>query len=1289
MPSSSAPPLETTREVRFAVVMYGGVSLAIYINGITQELFHMVRATAKNGARALLFGAAATDSSDNPLKLSPTERVYRKLSYLLSNQELLNRYRTYLSEKDGDNSAAAPDAPPQKKDVAEELEALITNNQDPINTRFIVDIMSGTSAGGINSIYLAKALANDQRIDQLKSLWLNEGDIALLINDQLSVADLQLSNQQRPQSLLNSRRMYLKLLASFNDMEGKEEPNEKLPSPYVDEMDLFITATDLEGEVVPIRLSDMMVQEKRYRHVFHFRYSVFENIRKAIKPSQPGAAATPPPAGPTSIRNDFHKFNNPFLAFAARCTSSFPFAFEPMLLCDIDEVVNVACPYKDDADFIANKQTWPGFFGAKARAQDSNIDKRAFGDGGYLDNKPFSYATETLSRRHAAVPVDRKLIYIEPSPEHPEKELQAKDVPNALQNVKKAVLDLPTYETIREDLERVIERNRLIQRVNGITAAIERDVDQLRLRRPSLNAGEWQRFDLADMVKRFGIYYLPYRRLRIAAASDELAKLVARVAGLDENSAHYFAIRILIRAWREVKYSDYHDDKAPADDIDVLAERILQRMAGERSEPAAAANLEEQKKAILSELRSWIQVNCADYHKQETPPKDDAKTQSSTVTRAQTANQFLIDYDYKYWLRRLTFIRQKLDDVYRLNWSFADKSVVTDNDFRDPQKAIVDRFQRLTEDKRFDYCTLTVAEKTALKDTIKVLKEELADIYGDLRSEGRKVQSLSIASDDSKAIAAAIKEIKIEPHLLDYLLALPKGAVEGDQQFARINEDLCVKRAKRLLVHANGQGDGTDYDENLAQSLNALELTDKIDAAANALKAEFQKSITDASNGTSTWSRCRLLLNANAACLYPKPPSDKADAIREYLWRYFSQFDDFDQVRFPILYGTEVGESDVVEIIRISPEDAPSLIAERSQNEKRRKLAGTTLFHFGAFLDRSWRQNDIMWGRLDGAERLITALLPDTEDPQGSPVDNSKIRSALIEEAHRAILDEEFPVAGRKEMGTRMTEALLEAGKDNDVVGAINQVVNNLKTASPTSRPLEDVLMSSLDEKGFLEFMKKGYEVNRKIDPEPTLRAVSRSTQVIGKIFQDIADQNGLDGKNLAWIARLGKVFWGLVEVAVPGSILRLLFIHWLKLLYLFEALLLLGGTVLVRPTIQQFGLVTLALTVAADFGASLLHDAMLGRHSKIKLVKALGFVIGILLGLLGLLTLFGLLGIKPVWEGIARVHEWLVQPTRWHRWSPAVLALALLAWIMRDDLRRLWWKYTQWLDNFRGDKNS
>jgi hypothetical protein len=91
-------------------------------------------------------------------------------------------------------------------------------------------------------------------------------------------------------------------------------------------------------------------------------------------------------------------------------------------------------------------------------------------------------------------------------------------------------------------------------------------------------------------------------------------------------------------------------------------------------------------------------------------------------------------------------------------------------------------------------------------------------------------------------------------------------------------------------------------------------------------------------------------------------------------------------------------------------------------------------------------------------------------------------------------------------------------------------------------------MRSSLQDDEFLQFVATGYEVNRKTDAKEMLRAMSRSTQVIGKVFEDIANQNGLDGKSLAWIARFGQIFWGLVEVAVPGSIKNLLMMHWLKL---------------------------------------------------------------------------------------------------------------------------------------------
>src|SRR5918993_844541 len=93
--------------------------------------------------------------------------------------------------------------------------------------RFTVDILSGTSAGGINAVYLAKALANCQTIDQLKQLWVEEGDLLKLINDAKSVEQLDgLKAQKPPRSLLNSQRMYRRLLEALDGME-EANPSKK------------------------------------------------------------------------------------------------------------------------------------------------------------------------------------------------------------------------------------------------------------------------------------------------------------------------------------------------------------------------------------------------------------------------------------------------------------------------------------------------------------------------------------------------------------------------------------------------------------------------------------------------------------------------------------------------------------------------------------------------------------------------------------------------------------------------------------------------------------------------------------------------------------------------------------------------------------------------------------------------------------------------------------------------------------------------------------------------------
>src|SRR5690242_5482946 len=89
--AGSSQQAEYVKEVRFAVVMYGGVSLAIYINGVAQEMLRLVRSTS----------ASVDDGSGgrSPVpadELKGTERVYRRLSYLLSDPQLLNEYRASL-----------------------------------------------------------------------------------------------------------------------------------------------------------------------------------------------------------------------------------------------------------------------------------------------------------------------------------------------------------------------------------------------------------------------------------------------------------------------------------------------------------------------------------------------------------------------------------------------------------------------------------------------------------------------------------------------------------------------------------------------------------------------------------------------------------------------------------------------------------------------------------------------------------------------------------------------------------------------------------------------------------------------------------------------------------------------------------------------------------------------------------------------------------------------------------------------------------------------------------------
>jgi patatin-related protein len=770
--------------------------------------------------------------------------------------------------------------------------------------------------------------------------------------------------------------------------------------------------------------------------------------------------------------------------------------------------------------------------------------------------------------------------------------------------VKAAVLDLPTYETIREDLQRILERNQLIERVNRIIGGIEKDVNKyiryavkekkplpipmgtsnLALCDPGNSqtdvSQDWATRDMAEVVQTYGRYILPYRRLRISAVTDDIAKLVARLTTFDENSDQFLAIRYLVRAWREDNYAEFKAE---------------------------------------TEITNETQ-----------PPDHNEK---------ETVNAFLSKYDLAYRLRRLNFVRSKVDQLMRLDQKllkemaeYGDslgeiRTEIEKEDGPDLRAVLHDHPQVNLLLCCESLIPFTRKPSRAYGDVLRFIKGQLNDVFKDLRTRARLLRSRrSVAQTCNPAqpnpLLQHIAALGITAKDLNQILGV--GGMNGlnaqtSSDHDRDDDD-CFRRANAFL---EGQGSQTKVSLKRIGDELAKELQRAVVPARMKCRALFHAELRAEPGKDLTGPDYQAIRDKSELL-----QSEEGKAIRGFLGYYYDYFDDYDQISFPIFYETEVGgEADVIDVIRISPEDATSLIDERKELRNspdplkaRKKLAGVALHHFGAFLDRGWRQNDIMWGRLDGAERLITALLPGEE--------NLSARKQLIKDANLAILREELKPESVKVLQSLIAESLISAGTGTPISLAIERTIGALKD-SATKAQLEKIITLSIEDGRLLDFMSTGYEVNRQLDSKLMLKSVSRATQIIGNMFEQMAHDNGLEGKRLRWIAQLGKLFWGLVEVAVPNSMLNLMATHWLHLLYLFEVMTILGGILLARSGAQQFGWTALGITAFLHVVMLLLNDKMRGR-TPVRSIAGL-FVAGVLSLLLfiGALKVGGLFGLR------------------------------------------------------------
>jgi patatin-related protein len=329
-----------TRELRLALVCYGGVSLAIWMHGVTKELQKLVE---------------ASDAYDDPRRGRPaggTEAVYFDM-----------------------------------------LETHEKRSEWGIRTRVVIDIVTGTSAGGINGIVLAKALARGLDQEPVTRVWLEHGDLKQLMRSKpLRAIPTPIGKAVGwlGVSLLKGFRFKPPLrgdllLGLVNDALGEMDAPRRTADPVSpnNPVELHVTMTDFVGydHGVPADWP-RSITDRRYRHVLSFY----------------------------GAKHDLEPARNYRLAFAARATSSFPGAFAPVDFKDMTRVLGVSA---DDLDAFERDQ-WSIY-----RLSGADVRETRLVDGGVLDNAPFKLAIAAIQAKPAASEVKRRLVFIQPDPPLP------------------------------------------------------------------------------------------------------------------------------------------------------------------------------------------------------------------------------------------------------------------------------------------------------------------------------------------------------------------------------------------------------------------------------------------------------------------------------------------------------------------------------------------------------------------------------------------------------------------------------------------------------------------------------------------------------------------------------------------------------------------------------------------------------------------------------------------------------------------------------------------------------
>jgi hypothetical protein len=238
-------------------------------------------------------------------------------------------------------------------------------------------------------------------------------------------------------------------------------------------------------------------------------------------------------------------------------------------------------------------------------------------------------------------------------------------------------------------------------------------------------------------------------------------------------------------------------------------------------------------------------------------------------------------------------------------------------------------------------------------------------------------------------------------------------------------------------------------------------------------------------------------------------------------------------------------------------------------------------------MEERWRESDILWGRLDGAERIIKSMVADHPDAR-----------LLIGEAQAIIVCETLKDLGVEEKYNLLAESMMRTKEKNADPDGLTTFIRNLKD-NAGSDDLRKRLDALIDDRLLRDHYLQNFKTQSQLPPEGTLRSVARATTVIGQILEGLTEKYGAGKKYATFVVRVGRIFWGLVEVSVPRSIPNLLFRHWLFLLYLVEIFLILGGIIFDSGGASNLGWKALGVTLIVDAVVLIINSFMCGKRKK------------------------------------------------------------------------------------------